>query len=209
MLMQPDNQPDTVTPRVLLVNGSPRAGGNSDVLTERIAAGVRGTSAIAETVMLRDLEYSSCVGCEMCRKDRRCSRFDDGVTPLYGTIGRARGLVLVSPVHNYNVTAWMKAFIDRLYCFYDFEYPRPGPWRSRLSGQGRRALVVAVAEQRDLSDAGFTLEAMRRPLEALGYEVMDDLLVLGTFDKGAVSRMDAVLSTAEAAGRDLAGAIAL
>jgi hypothetical protein len=69
--------------------------------------------------------------------------------------------------------------------------------------------VVAVAEQRDLSDAGFTLEAMRRPLEALGYEVMDDLLVLGTFDKGAVSRMDAVLSTAEAAGRDLAGAIAL
>ena len=131
------------------------------------------------------------------------------MTPLHGTIGRARGLVLVSPVHNYNVTAWMKAFIDRLYCFYDFEYPRPGPWRSRLSGQGRRALVVAVAEQRDLSDAGFTLEAMLRPLEALSYEVMDDLLVLGTFGRGAVSRMDAVLSTAEAAGRDLVGAIAL
>jgi len=33
--------------------------------------------------------------------------------------------------------------------------------------------------------------------------------VLGTFGRGAVSRMDAVLSTAEAAGRDLVGAIAL
>jgi len=205
--MQPDTRPDTVTPRVLLINGSPRAGGNSDVLTGRIAAGIESASLVAETVRLRELEYSSCVGCEACRKDRRCSRFDDGMTSLYDAIARARGLVLVSPVHNYNVTAWMKAFIDRLYCFYDFEYPRPGPWRSRLSGQGRAALVVAVAEQRDLSDAGFTLEAMRRPLEALGYEVMDDLLVPGVFDKGAVSRLDAVLSAAEEAGKALAEAI--
>lgn len=206
--MQPDTRPDTVTPRVLLINGSPRAGGNSDVLTGRIAAGIESASLVAETVRLRELEYSSCVGCEACRKDRRCSRFDDGMTSLYDMIARARGLVLLSPVHNYNVTAWMKAFIDRLYCFYDFEYPRPGPWRSRLSGQGRTAFVVAVAEQRDLSDAGFTRDAMRRPLEALGYEVMDDLLVPGVFDKGAVSRLDAVLGAAEEAGKALAEAIA-
>jgi len=161
----------------------------------------------ASAVSLSEYVIAGCVGCERCRRDLTCTRFNDGMTLLYPRIVEADALVLGSPVYHYNVTSQMKAFIDRLYCFYDFEYPRPGPWRSRLSGQGRAALVVAVAEQRDLSDAGFTLEAMRRPLEALGYKVMDDLLVPGVFDKGAVSRLDAVLSAAEEAGKALAEAI--
>ena len=51
----------------------------------------------------------------------------DGMSLLYPKIIDARGLVLVSPTHNYNITAIMKAFIDRLYCFYNFDNKnRPG-----------------------------------------------------------------------------------
>jgi multimeric flavodoxin WrbA len=193
--------------RILIVNGSPRAGGNSTVLARHIAAAATSERVDADVVHLRELDLSSCVGCERCRRDGACTRFDDDMVALYDMVSRARGLALLSPVHNYNVTAWMKAFIDRLYCYYEFDDPRPGPWWSTLAGQHRVASVAAVAEQPDIADAGFVLEAMRRPLEALGYAVLDEALVLGVFCKGGVSDRPDALSAAEEMGRTLGRSI--
>ena len=81
---------------------------------------------------------------------------------IYPKIKGAKGLVLLSPTHNYNVTAWMKAFIDRLYCFYNFSARRPGDWSSRLAGQGRKSIIASIGEQRNRKEGvGFTLDAMR------------------------------------------------
>ena len=119
----------------------------------------------------------------------------------------SRGLVLVCPTHNYNVTAWMKAFIDRLYCFYEFEDTRPRAWSSRLAGQGRAAVLCAVCEQPNKKDMGFTLEAMRRPLEALGYGIAGELPVYGIFDRGLVRQEAHILDRATALGKTLAETI--
>lgn len=119
--------------RILGVSGSPKRGGNSDIILDKI---LKGTGADSEIIYLSDMGFSSCVGCERCRKDKICTRFEDDLTPLYEVIREAMGLVLVSPVHNYNITSWMKAFIDRLYCFYDFDDERPRGWSCRLAGQG-------------------------------------------------------------------------
>jgi multimeric flavodoxin WrbA len=127
---------------------------------------------------------------------------------LYPKIDESRGIVLVSPVHNYNVTAWMKAFLDRLYCYYIFTDDRPRRWSSQLSGRGRRAIVVTVGEQESVDEGvGLTLQAMRLAIEALGYEVIGELTVLGTFDKGGVKDNAEALSSAEALGSRLAQAI--
>jgi len=193
--------------RILAVGASPRKGGNSDLLLEQFAAGAAGSGVDTEIVQLRDLQFSPCVGCEQCRTTKSCTRFDDDMCPLYPKLVAARGLILISPVHNYNLTAWMKAFIDRLYCFYDFEEPRPGPWGSRLAGQGRQALVAAVCEQVGRKDMGFTLEALQMPLEALGYRVHEPFPVLGLFGRGAVAKEAPVLAGAEAAGARLACAL--
>ncbi|MFC2004247.1 NAD(P)H-dependent oxidoreductase [Chloroflexota bacterium] len=56
-------------------------------------------------------------------------------------------MVLISPVYSYNVTALMKAFIDRLYSFYNFSDERPGYWSSQLADQGRKAIIAVVGEQ--------------------------------------------------------------
>ena len=57
----------------------------------------------------------------MPRETNECLAFQDGMQLLYPKIRGSRGLVLVTPVHNYNLTAWMKAFIDRTYCLYSFD----------------------------------------------------------------------------------------
>jgi multimeric flavodoxin WrbA len=182
--------------KVLAIGASPRKGGNSDVLLRHFLAGAKKAGVETEEIQLRDCQISPCIGCELCRRSWECTRFEDDMVEIYKKLMESRGLILVSPVHHYNITAWMKAFIDRLYCFYDFAEPRPGHWSSRLAGQGRKAIVAAVAEQPDMEDMGFTLEAMRKPLEALGYVVGHEMPVLGIFEKGHVARFPEIILNA-------------
>lgn len=194
---------ELIKPKVLAIGASPRKGGNSDILLKHFCTGANKAGVETEEIQLRDCQLTPCIGCELCRKTGECSRFDDDMVGIYKKIIESRGLVLISPVHNYNVTAWMKGFIDRLYCFYDFAEPRPGHWSSKLANQGRKAIVAAVAEQQSKEDMGFTLEAMQMPLEALGYEINLKFPVLGIFDKGKVADRPDIVRIAEMHGEKL------
>ncbi len=193
--------------RILGIAGSPRKGGNSDILLEYILRGAEKEGAEIYAAYLRDYQFQSCIGCEICRRDGICTGLDDDMQLLYPVIKRSQGLVLVSPTHHYNITAKMKAFIDRLYCFYVFTPERPGAWHSKLAAKGRKAVPAAVCEQNDMKDMGFTLEAMRLPLEALGYQVMGEMAVTGMFDKGKVRGKPEMLVEAESLGKALADAM--
>lgn len=204
-------KPDTITEniyspdkKVFGVSGSPRKGGNSDVILKHIAKGVRRDGIPAENARLFNYDYQPCIGCEKCRKNNVCKGLKDGMHLLYPKIIESQGIVLVCPTHNYNITAWMKAFIDRLYCLYIFDNNRPRGWSSCLNGQNRKAVIAAVCEQVDKNDMGFTLGAMRRPIEALGYEVVGELAVFGIFDRGAVQHENKTLIEATELGNLLA-----
>jgi multimeric flavodoxin WrbA len=195
--------------QIIGISGSPRRGGNSDLILETILTQTRRSGARTQTVFLSELDFSSCVGCERCREDRTCTRFEDGFTPLYPKITEALGMVLVTPVYNYNITSWMKAFIDRLYCFYDFDNDRPRNWSSRLGGQDRQAVLAVVAEQTSREDLGVAMEALRLPMQALGYGIVEEIILPGMFDAGIVGRDPASMEKAEEAGRSLSLALDL
>ena len=192
--------------KILGIGGSPRKGGNSDILMKRFFKGARDGGVATEEIQLRDYQFQPCIGCERCRKDKRCTGLLDGMQLIYPKITEARGLILISPVYNYNITALMKSFIDRLYCFYNFNDDRPGSWSSQLAGQDRKAIIAAVGEQSSREDGGMdlTLQAMRLPVEALGYEVIGELPVLGIFARGKVKKYPQILEQAEDLGRQLA-----
>jgi len=191
--------------KVLGIGGSPREGGNSDILLKQILKGFteKKSKTTAISLQLRDYQYQGCIGCERCRKDKICTGLRDGMSLIYPDIIESKALVLVSPTHNYNITAWMKAFIDRLYCFYNFDHNRPRGWSSRLAGQGRKATLAAICEQEDQNDMGFTLNAMRLPLEALGYEIIDELPVFRIFGKAKVKENKGLMIKARKLGSDL------
>ncbi|MBN2283752.1 MAG: flavodoxin family protein [Deltaproteobacteria bacterium] len=193
--------------KILGVGGSPRRGGNTDILLKRILSGAEAAGMDTKTILLRDVAFSSCIGCERCRKDKICTGITDELTPFYQDIISSRGLVLVSPCYNYNVTALMKAFIDRLYCFYDFTDDHPRQYSSRLAGQGRTAVIAVVGEQTDPRDMGYAVEMLRMPLEALGYAVIRELPVYGYFHAGKVAESGDVMDRAEELGRALASSL--
>ena len=194
--------------KVLGVGSSPRKGGNSDILLKQLLKGARNGGAATEEIQLRDYQFQPCIGCERCRKEKRCVELQDGMQLIYPKIVEANGLILISPVYNYNVTAWMKAFIDRLYCYYNFTEERSGSWSSQLANQYRKAIVAAVGEQASREEGmDLTLEAMRLPIKALGYEVIGELPVLGIFGKGKVKEYPEILEKAESLGKQMASLV--
>jgi len=188
-------------------SGSPRINGNSDTILNQIISGVARENIAADALNLTKLKFQGCIGCEKCRKDKICTGLKDDMSPVYDRIISSKGLVLVSPTHNYNITSWMKAFIDRLYCLFNFEDTRPRSWTSQLADQGRKAVIAAICEQESVEDMGFTLEAMKQPLAALGFDVIGELAVFRIFDKAKVKDDKEAMEKAYQLGRDLACAV--
>jgi len=58
--------------------------------------------------------------------------------------------------------------------------------------------------QESLDDMGFTLGAMRKPLTALGYEIIGELSVLKIFDKAKVKENKNAMDEAYKSGKALA-----
>lgn len=194
--------------KVLGIGGSPRKGGNSDILLKRMLAGVRDEGVETEEIQLRDYQFQPCIGCERCRKDKHCTGLLDGMQLIYPKIEEAIGLIVISPIYSYNMTALMKAFIDRLYAFYNFSEQRPGHWASRLEKQGRKAIIAAVGEQpNETGGMDLTLETFRRSINALGHDIIGELPVMGVFHKGKIKDLPEVLDQAESLGRRLAASL--
>ncbi len=192
---------------ILGVSGTPRRNGNSDAIVDAILEAARSRGMQTRMLKLREYDFGPCVGCERCRKDKACTQLNDDMQLISPLVEQARGLVLVSPVHTYNVSALMKAFIDRLYCYYDFEDGVPRAWSSRLAGQGRKAVVACVAEQLEEENLGVTMPAMRLPLESHDYEIVGELSVLGLFPAGAVKSQQKTLKRCAELGGALAGSL--
>jgi len=193
---------------ILGIHGSPRKNGNSHTVLAEILAGAEHAGASTEEVQLSSFSIEGCIGCERCRKDKTCTQFFDGMHLLYPKIEAADGLIIGSPAYNYNVTPWMKAFIDRLYPFFNFTEPRPGPYTARLAGKGRQALVFAVCEQLDPKEAGYTLPSMRDAIRVLGYQIQAEMTFPGHFYLHSAQKCDETKKRAFAAGKDFADQLA-
>lgn len=102
--------------RIVGVNGSARAGGNTAVLIEAVFAPLREAGHECELIELAGHRVEGCTACALCRKerDRRCHGRDDFGNEVIEAIDGADALVLGSPVYFADVTAEMKALIDRL-----------------------------------------------------------------------------------------------
>ncbi len=195
--------------KILGVGASPRKNGNSDILMKYFCKGAIDAGISAEEIQLRDYQFQPCIGCERCRKDKQCTGLLDGMQLIYPKIREAKGMILISPIYSYNVTALMKAFIDRLYSFYNFSDERPGCWSSQLECQERKAIIAVIGEQVTCEEGGMesTLDTMRRSIMALGYEIIYELPVLGVFAKGKIKEYPEILEKAQEIGKKLAASL--
>lgn len=101
--------------KVLGIGGSPRRGGNTDLLLDSVLEGAASAGASVEKIVLNDLVYRPCQECGGCDKTGRCVIGDD-LAPVYRKFAEADIVVAASPIFFGDVSAQLKSMIDRFHC---------------------------------------------------------------------------------------------
>ncbi|MBN2449511.1 MAG: flavodoxin family protein [Lentisphaeria bacterium] len=181
---------------VLGFNGSPRVGGNTDRLVQRVLAGAEAAGAQTRLIQLSTLDFGSCTACMSCRCRPACA-LEDEMSGIVQEIFAADAVVIGSPIYMWQVTGLTKLFMDRL-------YPVLGPdFKTRLSRKPK--LVLAFTQGHP--DAAFFrpyFEQVRSVLGFLGFTVTEVLTVTGTRAPEDIEKQADILARADAAGKALA-----
>ena len=99
--------------------GSPRKGGNTDILVSRVLEGAKSKAAEVEKVHLQDLNIHPCQGAFSCEARKGCVLPDD-MQSLYKKLHEADGIVIGTPVYVGNASGMLVNFLDRCRPFISF-----------------------------------------------------------------------------------------
>jgi len=101
--------------KAIAINGSPRKGGNTRLLLETVLEPLASAGWETEIVQIGGRNIHGCRACFKCweNKDNRCVFGKDVFNEVYEKVLAADALILGSPTYFADVTAELKAFIDR------------------------------------------------------------------------------------------------
>ncbi len=106
--------------KVLIINGSPRIGGNTSIAVDEIAKTLREEGIEPEVVQIGNQNIRGCIACGTCEEKGKCV-FDDAVNELAPKFEEADGLIVASPVYYASANATLIACLDRLFYSTSFD----------------------------------------------------------------------------------------
>ena len=165
---------------ILILSGSPRKGGNTELLVEAFVKGVSQKHHV-EVVSVHDYKVNPCMGCNACFKNEAhaCAQKDD-MTIIYEKMANVDMLVIASPVYFYGLSAQLKALIDRFH----------NPIRDTFRIKKMALLLVGAATLPELFDS--ILAQYRLCLNFFKLEDAGHVLVRGVKEKGDIKNTDAL-----------------
>lgn len=98
--------------KVVGIVGSPRKGGNTELLTRHALKAMEEEGLDTELIRLAGLDIRPCDACKVCDKEERCP-IDDDLFPIYLKMKEVEAIILASPVYFGSATALLKAFMER------------------------------------------------------------------------------------------------
>lgn len=99
--------------KILILSGSPRKGGNSDVLCDQFAKGATEAGNTVEKIRVTEKNIGYCRACYYCKNSGGKCIIKDDMAEILQKMIDADVIVLASPVYFYSIDAQLKAVIDR------------------------------------------------------------------------------------------------
>lgn len=101
--------------KVVVLMGSMRKGGNTDLLVKSFAEGAEKNNKV-EIISVADVNVKGCTGCNYCfrNEENNCILKDD-MKEVYSRMAEADIIAIATPVYFYGITSQLKAVIDRLH----------------------------------------------------------------------------------------------
>jgi multimeric flavodoxin WrbA len=166
--------------KILAIVGSPRPKGNTSYLVDQALQEAAAHGLETEKIILTQYKVNPCQGHDNCSSFSACKQ-DDDVPWILDKFCNAEGIILGSPVYYYNMTAQMKAFVDRNYFLY----------RHNISPRMVCAGLIVIGGSAGLEH---TVRALRRFVK-LSADIPDDRIVIlsGCASKPGEVKNDAAL----------------
>ena len=188
--------------KILALQGSPRADGNTQALLDLVVAAAREAGADIQTVHLRELKnLTGCHECGACQRDHEhpACAIDDDMQHILAQALLTDVIVWATPVFCWSPTWLLKMAVDRLYCTFKFT---AFDVKSLLSGKRMAAVITAGGGPEDGAD--LVIETFRRTAKWSGCEWLGALVAEKSQSPDGIRADAALVERARAFGRKLA-----
>ncbi len=160
--------------KVLILSGSPRKGGNSDILCDRFAKGAAEAGNAVEKIRVADKKIGYCHACYYCRDHAGACAIKDDMAEVLQKMIDADVIVLASPVYFYSIDAQLKAVIDRTVA----------RW---LEVKSKEFYYIATCADSEKSATLTTLDCFRGYADCVqGAKEMGVIYGTGVYEKGKI-----------------------
>jgi hypothetical protein len=180
---------ETDCKRVLGIVGSPRRGGNTEILVDEVLRGAEEAGAPVEKVILSKLDIAPCRACDACRITGECAQKDD-MAALKEKMQWSQIWVLGTPVYWWGPTAQFKTFLDRWHGF------------NHEIFKDQRIILAIPFESTDTRTVRHTVGMFTDVLAYLKAELFATVIAPGVLARGKVSGHPNILEAARCAGRE-------
>ncbi len=186
--------------KVLGIAGSPRKGGNSDLLLDGFLEGTRSSGHQVEKIYVSELNISPCDENNSCHKTGEC-RIKDDMQSLYQKLLEANCLVVSTPTFFMGVPAQLKVMIDRCQALWAKRFILNKSLRE--DNKERCGFLLATAGlDKDKAFIG-TKETIKAFFYILGFQYKGELLFSGIDKKGEIRKRKDALEKARKAGENI------
>jgi len=187
--------------KILGIFGSPRRGGNTDILLEETLKGAEKEGAEVNRIYLTDYAITPCKECHGCDRTGQCVILDD-MQKIYPKLLESDIIILASPIFFYGVTAWAKALIDRSQALWARKYLLKDP---SLGKEGRKAkgFFISVGATKGQKVFEGAILSAKYFFDTFNAEYAGDLVFRGIDAKGDILKRPEALQQAFEAGRKL------
>jgi len=187
--------------KVLGIFGSPRKGGNTELLLEEALKGAEKAGAKMERLFLSDFTITPCKECHGCDNTGNCITLDD-MGKIYPKLLEADIIILASPIFFYGVTAWAKALIDRTQAFWVRKYLLKDPSLGK-EGRKRKGFFISVGATKGPKVFEGAIQTVKYFFDVLNAEYVGELVFRNVEAKGDILKHPEALQQAFEAGRRL------
>jgi len=156
--------------KVVGISGSPRAGGNTEILVAEALEGARSKGAEVELIVLSGKEIKGCVAHPTCGQSGKCLINDD-MQLIYEKLLSADAIIIGTPVYFGGMTSQTKAFLDRTYLLSKMGKKLEGKVGGVIAVGGRAGHELTTATIMDF----MTLQGMVLPSYAFAHSSVRDL----------------------------------
>lgn len=186
--------------KVIAFLGSPRIGGNTDLLLQETVRGIETRGLKVQTFNLNVLNIKPCQNCGGCDKTGECI-FQDDMAEIYDAIRGADRIILSSPIFFFGLSAQAKAMIDRCQNFWCEKYLLKRPVPEGVHGRkGLLLLVGGMKKEIGVQCGEATAKAFFRSISVPEHR---PLAFLGVDAKAAILDHPTAMREAFEAGKDL------